>query len=162
MASQNKDRQVRIEKRPAMRVAFLRHTGPYNEAGPTFQKMMKWAFSNGLFNPQTKVLGICHDDPDVTPAEKRRLDCCVTVDESFTSAGEVDEQNVCGGEYVMLTHHGSFEGLADSYRWLYGEWLATSGRLFDNRPPMEIYVNNRNDTPEQDLVTEICVLLQSK
>ena len=160
MSSQIKDREVHIANQPAMRVAFLRHTGPYKESGPTFQKMMGWAFSKGLFNPETKILSICHDDPEVTPPEKIRLDCCVTVNDSFTPEGEVQEQTIPEGEYVVLTHRGSYNGLADSYCWLYGEWLSTSGREFANRPPFEIYVNNPNDTPEDDLITEICVLLQ--
>lgn len=160
MTSQTQGREARTTILPAMRVAFLRHTGPYKEAGATFQKMMGWAFSKGLFNPQTKVLSISHDDPEVTPADKTRLDCCVTVDEGFTPEGEVAVQTIPGGEYVVLTHRGSYKGLADSYRWLYGDWLSTSGREFANRPPFEIYVNNPSDTPEDDLVTEICVLLQ--
>ena len=161
VTSQTVNREIRTAQLPATRVAFLRHTGPYAEAGATFQKMMGWAFSKGLFNPQTKILSICHDDPEVTPAEKTRLDCCVTVDDSFKPEGEVELQTIPEGEYIVLTHRGSYKGLADSYAWLYGEWLPTSGREFANRPPFEIYVNNPNDTPEEQLVTEICILLQS-
>lgn len=160
MTSETKEREVRTEKHPARQVAFLRHTGPYNECGPTFQKMMGWAFSKGLFNAETKILSICHDDPEVTPADKIRLDCCITVDDSFVAQDDVEVQTLAEGEYVVLTHRGSYKGLADSYCWLYGEWLATSGREFANRPPFEIYVNNPNETPEEELITEICVLLQ--
>ncbi len=160
MTSETKEREVRTEMHPARQVAFLRHTGPYNECGPTFQKMMGWAFSKGLFNAETKILSICHDDPEVTPADKIRLDCCITVDDSFVAQDDVEVQTLAEGEYVVLTHRGSYKGLADSYCWLYGEWLATSGREFANRPPFEIYVNNPNETPEEELITEICVLLQ--
>ena len=160
MTSKTKDREIRTAQLPATPVAFLRHTGPYNESGPTFQKMMGWAFSKDLFNPQTKILSICHDDPAITSPEKIRLDCCVTVDDNFTPEGEVELQTIPAGEYVVLTHRGSYDGLADSYCWLYGEWLPTSGREFANRPPFEIYVNNPNDTAEDDLVTEICILLK--
>ena len=138
-----------------MRVAFLRHTGPYTESGPTFQKMMAWAFSKGLFNPQTKVLSICHDDPEVTPQEKIRLDCCITVGGNTKPEGEVELQTIPDGEYVVLTHRGSYNGLAESYCW-----LPSSGREFANCPPFEIYVNNPSETAEEDLVTEICILLQ--
>ncbi|MEP3480675.1 MAG: AraC family transcriptional regulator [Fuerstiella sp.] len=160
MISQTKDREVRTANFPATRVAFLRHTGPYQESGQTFQKMMGWAFSQGVFTAETKILSICHDDPEVTPPEKIRLDCCVTVNDSFTPEGEVEAQTIAEGEYVVLTHRGSYNGLADSYSWLYGEWLSTSGREFANRPPFEIYVNNPNETEEVDLITEICVLLR--
>ncbi|GAB5519293.1 MAG: hypothetical protein RhofKO_15440 [Rhodothermales bacterium] len=134
MTSSANNREIRIAHRPATRVAFIRHTGPYTEAGATFQRMMGWAFSKGLFNQKTKILSISHDDPEVTPSEKTRLDCCVTVNDSFNPEGEVDAQTIPEGEYVILTHRGSYAGLADSYNWLYGEWLSTSGREFAKRP----------------------------
>ena len=71
------------------RVAFLRHVGPYQAVGPTFQRLAGWAGSRGLFGPGTLMLGICHDDPDVTPADKIRYDCCITVDDRFQPEGEV-------------------------------------------------------------------------
>ena len=154
------DRSVRTTRRPAMQVAFLRHTGPYQESAATFQKMMAWAFTKGLFKPDTKILSISHDDPEITAPEKLRLDCCVSVDDGFTPEGEVGVQTIPEGEYVVLTHRGSYAGLPGAYRWLYGEWLATSGRDFADRPPFEIYVNNPQETPEEELLTEICVLLQ--
>lgn len=156
------DRSVRTAMRPALRVAFLRHTGPYQEAGPTFQRMTEWAFSKGLLKPGTKILSISHDDAEVTAAEKLRLDCCVSVDDDFTPEGEVGVQTIPEGEYVILTHRGSYAGLPDAYRWLYGEWLATSGRDFADRPPFEIYVSDPQETPEEQLLTEIFVLLQPR
>ena len=60
---------VRIEDVPPRRVAFIRHVGPYQECGPVFQRMMAWAGRHGLFGPGTMILGIGHDDPEVTPAD---------------------------------------------------------------------------------------------
>src|SRR5436190_3924825 len=38
---------VRIETVPVMRVAFVRHTGPYCEAGQAWQRLMAWAGPRG-------------------------------------------------------------------------------------------------------------------
>ena len=157
---QTENRTIRIESLSTLRVAFMRHTGPYKNAGETFQKMMCWAMERGLFTPSTKVLSICHDDPEVTPEEKQRLDCCVSVDEVFAPGDDVSVQEIPSGEYVILTHRGCYSGLPDSYCWLYGEWLPTSGKEFANRPPFEIYLNNPVDTPPEQLTTEICILLK--
>lgn len=157
---QAEQRTVRIESCPTIRVAFMRHTGPYKNASETFQKMMCWALERGLFTPSTKVLSICHDDPEVTPEEKQRLDCCVSVDETFAAEDYVAVQEIPSGEYVILTHRGCYSQLSDSYCWLYGEWLPTSGREFANRPPFEIYLNNPSDTPKDELITEIRILLK--
>ncbi len=59
-------RDVRIETLPPRRIAFIRHVGPYDTAGPTFGRLMAWAGQRSLFGPGTLVLGVCHDDPDVT------------------------------------------------------------------------------------------------
>jgi AraC family transcriptional regulator len=152
-------REVRVETVPPRRVAFLRHIGPYQSVGATFQKLAMWAGPRGLFRPGTLMLGICHDDPDVTPADKIRFDCCITVDDRFQPEGEVGIQTVEGGEYAVLTHRGPYEGLGESYRWLYGTWLPTSGREPRHAPPFEVYHNSPMDTLPEELLTEICLPL---
>ena len=54
---------VRIEKLLAMRVAFMRHTGPYDEVGATWGRLMIWAGSKGLLRSMPRAFGIVHDDP---------------------------------------------------------------------------------------------------
>src|SRR5262249_47535112 len=61
---------ARVEALPPRRVAFVRNVGPYNTVGPAFERLMGWAGRRGLLGPGSAVLGVCHDDPDVTPPEK--------------------------------------------------------------------------------------------
>jgi AraC family transcriptional regulator len=56
-----------VETLPQMRVAFLRHTGPYDQVMTTWQRLMMWAGWRGLLGPGMQLLGISHDDPEVTP-----------------------------------------------------------------------------------------------
>src|SRR5260370_18225689 len=88
MTTPAKTYDVRIEKFPPRRVAYMRHIGPYVEVGPTFQKFMAWAGAHGLFGPDTLAIGIGHDNPATTPAEKLRYDACVTVGDDFKPEGE--------------------------------------------------------------------------
>lgn len=150
---------VRIEQFLPRRVAFLRHGGPYLSVGPTFQKLMAWAGSRGLLGPHALVLGICHDDPEVTPPEKIRFDCCVTVADNVAAEGEVGIQTIGGDEYAVVTHRGPYEGLGATYRWLYGTWLPTSGREPRHAPPFEVYRNNPMNARPEDLLTDIYVPL---
>jgi AraC family transcriptional regulator len=152
-------RDVRIETVPPRRVAFLRHVGPYPEVGPTFQKLAAWAGRRGLFQAGSLMIGVGYDDPAVTPADKLRFDCCVTVADQFQPDGEVSVQTIEGGECAILTHDGPYEGLGDSYRWLYGTWLPASGREPRNAPPFEIYHNSPMNAAPEDLRTDICVPL---
>jgi AraC family transcriptional regulator len=151
--------EVRFDTLPPRRVAFLRHVGPYQTVGPTFQRLAGWAGPRGLFRPGVLLLGVCHDDPDVTPADKIRYDCCITVDDQFRPEGDFGVQTVAGGEYAVLTHRGPYETLGESYRWLYGTWLPTSGREPGHAPPFEVYLNSSGDVAPKDLLTEICVPL---
>jgi AraC family transcriptional regulator len=159
MTAETSPHEVRVDTLPPRRVAFLRHVGPYQAVGPTFGRLAGWAGPRGLFGPGTLMLGICHDDPDVTPADKIRYDCCITVDDRFQPEGEVGVQTVAGGEYAVLTHRGPYERLNESYRWLYGTWLPTSGREPGHAPPFEVYRNSPGDVAPEDLLTEICVPL---
>src|SRR5262249_28604913 len=97
---------VRVETFPARRVAFMRHVGPYRRAGDTGAKLRAWAAPGGLVGPETLAIGVAHDDPDVTPADKVRYDACLTVGDSFVPEGEVGAQEVGGGEYAITTHRG--------------------------------------------------------
>ena len=67
---------------------------------------------------------------------------------------EVDPR-VLGRMTDVLTHRGPYEGLGESYRWLYGVWLPASGREPRHAPPFEVYHNSPKDTPPDQLLTEI-------
>jgi AraC family transcriptional regulator len=155
-------REVRIENVPTRRVAFLRHLGPYGDAGPVFERLMAWVGQRGLFGPGTVVLGICHDDPEITAPEKIRFDCCVSVGEHARGEGEIGVQTLDGGECAVLTHYGPYSSLSEAYRWLIGTWLPTSGREPRNVPPFEVYVNNPRQTPPEQLRTDIHVPLEPR
>ena len=146
---------VRIETVPAMRVAFMRHTGPYREVGRVWERLMAWAGPRGLFGPRTTVLGVAHDDPQVTPVDKVRYDACLTVDERFKAEGEVGVQEVGGGEYAVTTHRGPYNTIGQTAARLCGEWLPASGREPRPAPMFEIFRNSPQDTPPQDLLTDL-------
>lgn len=154
--------EVRIEEVPARRVAFIRHVGPYGEAGPAFQRICGWAGRKGLFGPNTLVLGVCHDDPEVTPADKIRFDCCVSVGENVPPEGEIGVQTIEGGPYAVVRHVGPYEKLGQTYRWLYGTWLPSSGRELRNAPAYEVYRNSPQDSPPEKLITDIHLPLEPR
>jgi AraC family transcriptional regulator len=156
------DSPVRIETLPPRRVAFVRHVGPYLEVKTGFQRLHDWAHQRGVVRPGALVLGLCHDDPEVTPADKLRCDCCVTVDDSVTAEGDIGIQTIPGGEHAIVTHRGPYSRLGETYRWLYAMWLPTSGREPANAPPFEVYRNMPGQVPPEDLLTDICVPLEPR
>ncbi|MCP4250123.1 MAG: AraC family transcriptional regulator [bacterium] len=150
---------VEIKKLDAKRVAFIRHVGPYNEVGATWQKLCAWAGPKGLLGPQSAFVGLCHDDPDVTPPDKIRYDACVAVGEGVTPEGEVGVQEIAGGDYAMTVHHGPYEKLGQTYAGMCGQWLPGSGREMRSAPSFELYLNSPMNTAREDLLTEVHVPL---
>ena len=153
---------IRVEKIKPMRVAFIRHVGPYTEVGATWGKLMAWAGPRGLLGPQMKMLGLVHDDPDVTPPERIRYDACLAVDDDFQATGEVGVQEIPGGDYAVTTHKGPYDKLGETYARLCGEWLPHTGRELRSAAGFEIYRNSPQNTAPDDLLTDIYMPLEPK
>jgi AraC family transcriptional regulator len=146
--------EVRIVAFPTTHVAFMRHVGPYREVGQTWSKLFAWAGARGLLRWELRMLGIVHDDPEVTPPDKVRYDACVVVDASIRPEGEIGFQEI-DGEYAVATHRGPYETLGGTYGKLCGQWLPRSGRELRSAPPFEVYRNSPHGTRPEELVTDI-------
>ncbi len=107
-------------------------------------------------------LGLCHDDPEITPPEKVRYDACVTVDEAYQPEGEIGLQTIPGGEYAVMTHFGPYSKLGQSYNKLLGQWLPRSGRELRSSPCFEVYLNSPENTEPEDLITDLYAPLEAK
>ena len=154
--------EVRFRKVDPIRVAFMRHVGPYEGVGETWGALCARLGSQGLIGAGTVMLGVCHDDPDVTPAEKIRYDACIQVDDDFKAQGDVGVQVVEGGEYAVTTHQGPYTDLHTTYARLCGEWLPRSGRSLRSLPCYEVYLNDPQSTEPSELLTDIFLPLESK
>jgi AraC family transcriptional regulator len=153
---------VAIKNLRPMRVAFMRHNGPYNQVGKTWDRFLMLLGKDGLMGGSSQFIGICHDDPAVTPREKIRYDACMSVDQKFRPDGEIGAQVIPGGDYAVLTHFGPYARLGESYAKLLGQWLPRSGRHLRATTCLEIYFNSPENTGPEDLVTDIHAPLESK
>jgi AraC family transcriptional regulator len=157
----DEDMNVTVQTIPARRVAFVHHLGPYATCSTAWDTLGAFLGKEGLLGGDSLFIGICHDDPEVTPPDRIRYDACVTVDDKFMPQGEIGVQTIPGGEYAVTTHFGSYETLGESYARLLGQWLPRSGRELRSTPCLEIYQNDPNSTAPEDLLTDIHVPLQS-
>jgi AraC family transcriptional regulator len=138
-----------------VRVAFVRHTGPYAQCEAAWKILCDWAFPQGLVTAQTQFMGICYDDPEVTAPDKIRYDACISVPDNVQAEHPVAIREVEGGEYVCAVWKGPYTGLTNAYAALCGQWGGRSGREFRAAPSVEVYLNDCTSTPEQELLTEI-------
>lgn len=153
---------VTIKHLSPVRVAFMRHTGPYSDAGKTWDQFMMLLGKDGFLGGGSQFIGICHDDPAVTPPDKVRYDACATVDEKFRATGDIGVQTIAGGDYAVMTHFGPYAALGQSYAQVLGKWLPRSGRRLRPNPCFEVYLNSPESTEPEDLVTDIHAPLEPK
>jgi len=152
---------VEIKQLKPMRVAFMRHVGPYGEVGKTWEQFLIIMGKDGYLAGNPMMLGIGHDDPAVTPPAKIRYDACLTVGEDFAPSGDIGVQTVAGGEYAMTTHTGSYNELGRTYAEFLGQWLPRSGHELRNAPCFEVYINHPQSTPAEELLTDIYAPLEA-
>ncbi|MBI5060201.1 AraC family transcriptional regulator [candidate division KSB1 bacterium] len=150
---------VAIKTIEPITVIFVRASGPYGcpAIGAAWQTLFQWAFPRGLVHGVPKMLGICHDDPEVTPPEKIRYDACLVVDREVTAAGVVGVQTVGGGEFAVAVHKGSYNKLGETYTELCGRWIPNSNYRLRSSAGLEFYLNNPQSTNEDELLTEVCM-----
>lgn len=154
--------QATIKNVQPLRVAFVRHIGPYSGCKAAWDRLCAWAGPRGLFGPGTQFVGICHDDPEVTPPDKIRYDACMTVGPTVQGEGDVGIQEVKAGEYAVTEHRGPYEKLSETYARLCGEWIPAQGREIRSAPSFEVYKNDPGRTRPADLRTDVHVPLEPR
>jgi len=132
---------VDVRNLPAMRVAYLRHVGPYGTSGipRTWQRFAAWCDARGLLQPRRTMIGIAHDNPDVTPPDKCRYDACIEVDAAFRPDGEVGVQSLPGGRYACTRFAGTSDQIHGAWTRFVSQWLPDSGCVPDDRAFLEVY-----------------------
>lgn len=152
---------VRIETLPELNILKVRQTGPYMESSArAWNILCAWAGPKGLLGPQTLVIGIPYDDPNVTAPEAIRYDAAITVPAGVTPEAPVEAAALPGGEYAIITHQGPYERLEETYAQIMGRWMPASGRDFRDTPWFEMYRNDPATTPPDQLLTDIHIPLK--
>ncbi|MBU1003876.1 MAG: AraC family transcriptional regulator [Proteobacteria bacterium] len=151
--------EAKVKELPELRVAYVRHVGPYEKCESAWEAVCGWAAPKGLMGSTTAFIGLCHDDPEITPPENIRYDACLTVSESVQAEGPVGVKTIGGGRYAMALHKGPYENLAATYAWLCGVWAAENNQELASEPSLEFYMNDPQRTPPEQLLTEVYVRL---
>lgn len=151
---------IEIRELDPLRVAYVRHIGPYQECGPAWTKLIAWAQPRGMLAGDPICLGVGHDDPAVTEPSRIRYDACIVVPDGLAVDGGMGVQVLPGGEHAVTVHRGPYEQLPEVYIDIMGRWLPRMGRRVGRGSPYEIYRNDVRVTAPQDLVTEVRVPLE--
>jgi len=143
-----------------MKVIYIQAIGDYNNVGPAWGRLCEFAGRKGMFGPRTIMLGLSHDDPQITETSKLRYDACIVIDHDIEPEGEIGVKTVTGGNYAVFIHKGPYRELQKSYNDIFRNWLPESDNELGDSPPLEIYLNDPEKVKAEDLRTEICIPLK--
>jgi AraC family transcriptional regulator len=149
---------VEIKEMPALRVATVRHVGPYDRIPQAFERLSAIAGAAGLFGrPGVAMMGLFHNDPDTTPSEELLSDAALAVPEDLAIPSGLTEARVPAGWYACTLFVGPYEQLGEAWTKLKHEWLPASGKRGRAGISYERYLNTPGDVPKEQLRTELCI-----
>jgi AraC family transcriptional regulator len=154
--------QVELVTLPRMRAAAIQHRGDYQLTSRAFERLMTIAATTGLLSPQTRTIGIYHDDPVSVPQAELRATVCITVADDWVPSGELGEARIEGGLYARIVHTGPYPELKTAYDWLYQTWLPGSSEEPRNLPCIEEYLNDARQVAAKDLATAVMMPLATE
>lgn len=152
---------VEIEARPELRVAAVRHVGPYAQVSAAFQKLGELAGRAGMFaeamrtQQAPKMVGLYYDDPESVPAPELRADAGLIIGEGAPMPEGLSEVRIPAGRYARVLHQGPYEQLGDVWARFFGEWLPQSGERMGGGPSFELYRNSPMTAKPHELETEL-------
>jgi AraC family transcriptional regulator len=149
---------MKVKKLPAVRVAYMRYTGPYGAGVNRFwmETFAPWCRANGLDGMGCYGIGL--DDPGVTAAAKCRYDACVEVPANFVAKSPAGIADLPGGLYAVGNFVGTVPDISLAWTELLRNWLPSSGMQADARPCFEYYPPNAKYDPRTGVLEcQICL-----
>jgi AraC family transcriptional regulator len=138
-------------------LAFVRHVGAYEDVPESiFDAIDAWATQQRVGEPRI-WMGLGHDAPSTTAADKLRFDAALAVDTDFDSTGAIGCQWFAGGEFAVTTHVGPYSTLADAYAAIFPRVIALPKYQLIGLPAVELYRTSRINTRLALNVTDICL-----
>jgi AraC family transcriptional regulator len=110
-----------------------------------------------VLNPESKFYGINWDDPEITNKEKVRYDACILIQNKTATIKEFSTKTIFGGKYLCFLYKGDYQNLGFVYNHIFRDWIIKMDYNLREEPIFEQYINNKEITPTEDLLTEIFI-----
>jgi AraC family transcriptional regulator len=143
---------LKIEEIADVRLAAMRHIGPYYEIGNTFAKLRP-------SRPGTTMYALYYDDPESTPADQLRSDACYELPEGEQPCEGANIVKINGGKYAVYRLIGPYTELNSAWG-TFMKLLAGSENCSRPGPCFELYVDNCMVTPPETLRTDLYAPVQ--
>lgn len=133
--------KMKTEYIEPIKVIYMRSLGPYGQNNiKTMEAFKDWCIGKKLFNEESTVFGVIHDDPLTTEPEKCRYDVCVTIDEDFSVVDDrVAKGIIMDGNYAVYEIIHTAEEVEKAWANIYREIGSGMIKLDLTRPIVERY-----------------------
>ncbi|BBB30875.1 AraC family transcriptional regulator [Neptunomonas japonica] len=147
---------VEIVNFPETKIAVIEHRGPAQFEHESVKNLVAWRIENKL--PPSDIhrsYGIHYNDPQKVAPPEYRVDLCVSVEQeiSINEAGVLNKV-IPALRCAKVRHYGSRSNVTTA-RYLYEQWLPTSGEQLAEFPIFFHYVNVGPQTQEQEMITDV-------
>ena len=148
--------RVEVREVPELHVAYVRHVGCYSEIGQAFKRLFRWAGPRRrLWSSDTKILGVYHDSPEITPMAQLRSDACMTVPVGTKTKRNIGTMTIPGGTFAVAYAEIDDTQYGEAWDRLICDWMPESGYQPDDRKCYELYLNEPSKHPEGKHIVEI-------
>lgn len=157
--------QPEIRSLPDLHVLYVREYGmieySFSKASDrAFSTLMRYLQRHHLMDAFSACLAITPDNYDLVPHDQCRVDAGVVLKDGRQvelASHDVALHVLPAGRWAVFNHKGSYDTLWQSWNVAYRDWLPRSNERPRDVPPVEVYVNNINNTPPEQLHTEILI-----
>ncbi|MGE3275071.1 MAG: GyrI-like domain-containing protein [Vicinamibacterales bacterium] len=146
-----------LTEQPQLRVASLRHRGPYQQIGETFARLAAIVEAAGASDASPELVAVYHDDPATVPAANLRSDAGILVPAGTALPEGLSEVILAAGPYVQIRHSGPYDTLPKTWARIREFFAGAEGPKRGDGPGYEIYRNTPATAAPADLITDIYV-----
>lgn len=137
-------------------VLGIRQRGPYNSIAELIPRLCEFAMNRGIGIIGSPIF-VCHETAEQTMEADKNGTADVEVAIPIASRVDDEDEFKCydlpGGEMAKIVHKGRYQDCRSAYEKLFS-WITQNGMQVSG-PTREIYVNDPNQVPEEEITTEI-------
>lgn len=136
--------KVKVEDKEQIPIAFLSSPNGYelDSISDTWDKIVNWAKLKGIECSRQMRLGICHDNPLITPVDKCCYDAAIKINPEIEVASPYNQSVIPSGRYAVAYYKDVPEKISSFMTELCSHWFPDSGYEPDDYPPVFHYLND--------------------
>jgi AraC family transcriptional regulator len=156
-----RDMRLPIVDVQPLRLACVRHLGPYEEIVEAFARLMSLV-DPAIIAPDKypRYVAIYYDDPQQIAAESLRSDAAVVVGPQFSAVDGLHVEELSDGSYARYTHIGPYSDIGSAWQKFMAQ-LEEEGCEVQPAPVFEMYLNDPDEVPADYLATDLFVKVAS-